>query len=154
MRWLLMMAVVLTACGSDTTGGSGGSGGVGGEQATGAGGTGGGGDVTSCADCSTEQICITCNTAIRTTYGCVPRVSDTATQFACGEQVLCDLGTEVCVADTPAPGDTCGTSYDCNFFPSACDATPTCACITMYEPYQSATCTDLGDGKFVLETGF
>jgi hypothetical protein len=159
---LVITFVALVACGDDTTtsSGSGGSG-TGGTSAggTGAGagtgtGTSTGTGSTTCADCGEDQICVTCNSAIGSpTHSCINKVADTATQFACGERVLCDNDTEVCVADTPPPGDNCGTTYQCNFFPSACDATPTCECITMYEPYMNADCTQLPNGQFQLDTG-
>jgi hypothetical protein len=108
--------------------------------------TGGG---TTCADCTINEYCTTCNSANGPSYGCDPKAVVTGTQFACGDKG-CSLNQEYCHVQKIG-GDSCTPRYRCEPYPAACmPAMLNCACLEA-EVTNAETCTDDGGGALSLD---
>jgi hypothetical protein len=67
---------------------------------------------------------------------CAHPGSDASTGFACGP-LTCDPATQYC---SETVGGINGPGYNCSAIPTACQLTPTCACINI----PACTCTEQG----------
>lgn len=98
----------------------------------------------SCAKCDADEACITCNSAVGSTYGCQAIVEPNDDQFAC-KWTVCAVG-EVCQDVQPA-GDGC-PGAQCAALPASCESDPTCACLE--QAFGANGCSEDEDGNVTV----
>ena len=65
--------------------------------------------------------------------------------FSCGTSASCEVNAQYCLMFSPGI-PTLPATYNCLTMPSACQATPTCACLQARSVAGAGTCTETAPG--------